>query len=207
MEIKTGIIFVGAFALGAVSGAVTSYYITKQYCDQLTQQAIDEMKVAHKKELNDIKETKNEPEKTDETRKEAEDEDNYIRKDKPSITEMSSIVNSNTNDNTKRTQYNFSSIKKAIQELDKKEAPVETESKSEQTVIDYNTYVQLTNQEYFEKNFTFNVDDETWKDWDSDVQYDPTDLPFDPDIIQWNDDEQCYICDRSNHSLYVLEKV
>lgn len=121
MDVKTGVIIFTSFMTGAAMGAATTYIITKKYCDQMTQQAIEEMKVAHKQELEDIKkELKNEStEAGEESVREAED-DGVVKIDKPSITEMSSIVNNGASDNVQRTKYNLSDVKKAIREAEKK---------------------------------------------------------------------------------------
>lgn len=203
MDTKTGIVIAGSFILGAAISGVTTYFITKKECDKRTQVAIDEMKNAHKKELDDIKGAKKE-----DVKEEKKEESKDVRIDKPDISEMSSIIHRTDNNDSGRTHYSVSAVKENIRNIVEQSEPEEKKEKEkEQTVVDYNTYIQLSDSDYFEKNFTFDTDTESWKDWDSDAEYDPTDLPFDPDNIIWDDNEQCYIADRGNKSIYVLEKV
>ena len=210
---KAVLCMAGVFIIGLGIGGGVSYVITKRMMEEDTQEAIDEMKAVYKQRLKEKGAKENEPEKTDKTGEETEKEEDFVRNDKPSIMEMSSIVNNASTPASERTKYYTTSahsdpeaVKEAIRKL-KDDKEKEKISESEQVVIDYDTYIQLTEQEYYEKNFTFETDTEEWRDWESDAQYDPSDLPFDTDIIQWNDDEQCYICDKGNHSVFVLEKV
>ena len=206
MDVKTGVIIFTSFMTGAAMGAATTYIITKKYCDQMTQQAIEEMKVAHKQELEDIKkEAKNEPtEAGEESVREAED-DGIVKIDKPSITEMSSIVNNGASDNVQRTKYNFSDVKKAIKEAEKK---VKKEKKH-LVAKDYDGYMDLdidaAGGKWNELEFQYDTDTEEWKDW-NDVEYDVDNLPFDTDDVVWID-EQCYLVDDENHCSYILSKV
>lgn len=206
MDVKTGVIIFTSFMTGAAMGAATTYIITKKYCDQMTQQAIEEMKVAHKQELEDIKkEAKNEPtEAGEESVREAED-DGVVKIDKPSITEMSSIVNNGASDNVQRTKYNLSDVKKAIREAEKK---VKKEKKH-LVAKDYDGYMDLdidvAGSKWNELEFQYDTDTEEWKDW-NDVEYDADNLPFDTDDVVWVD-EQCYLVDDENHCSYILSKV
>lgn len=192
-----------SFLVGAAIGGGVSYALTKKDCEMHTQQAIDEMKAAFKEEKARIED---ELKKINETRKEDKKKEDNEEEVKQTISETSSIIDNMDDNSDKRTQYNFSSIKKAIKQI-KEEKESDDQPVIVQSVIDYNIYLQLSENEYSEKNFTYNAEDESWRDWDSDADYDPEDLPFDPDIVQWNDNEQCYICDKSNHSIFVLEKV
>lgn len=206
MDVKTGVIIFTSFMTGAAMGAATTYIITKKYCDQMTQQAIEEMKVAHKQELEDIKkELKNEStEAGEESVREAED-DGIVKIDKPSITEMSSIVNNGASDNVQRTKYNLSDVKKAIREAEKK---VKKEKKH-LVAKDYDGYMDLdidvAGGKWNELEFQYDTDTEEWKDW-NDVEYDANNLPFDTDDVVWVD-EQCYLVDDENHCSYILSKV
>ena len=206
MDVKTGVIIFTSFMTGAAMGAATTYIITKKYCDQMTQQAIEEMKVAHKQELEDIKkELKNEStEAGEESVREAED-DGIVKIDKPSITEMSSIVNNGASDNVQRTKYNLSDVKKAIREAEKK---VKKEKKH-LVAKDYDGYMDLdidiAGGKWNELEFQYDTDTEEWKDW-NDVEYDADNLPFDTDDVVWVD-EQCYLVDDENHCSYILSKV
>ena len=206
MDVKTGVIIFTSFMTGAAMGAATTYIITKKYCDQMTQQAIEEMKVAHKQELEDIKkELKNEStEAGEESVREAED-DGIVKIDKPSITEMSSIVNNGASDNVQRTKYNLSDVKKAIREAEKK---VKKEKKH-LVAKDYDGYMDLdidiAGGKWNELEFQYDTDTEEWKDW-NDVEYDADNLPFDTDDGVWVD-EQCYLVDDENHCSYILSKV
>ena len=206
MDVKTGVIIFTSFMTGAAMGAATTYIITKKYCDQMTQQAIEEMKVAHKQELEDIKkEAKNEPTKAgEESVREAED-DGIVKIDKPSITEMSSIVNNGASDNIQHTKYNFSDVKRAIKEAKKK---VKKEKKH-LVAKDYDGYMELdidvAGGKWNELEFQYDTDTEEWKDW-NDVEYDVDNLPFDTDDVVWID-EQCYLVDDENHCSYILSKV
>lgn len=206
MDVKTGVIIFTSFMTGAAMGAATTYIITKKYCDQMTQQAIEEMKVAHKQELEDIKkELKNEStEAGEESVREAED-DGVVKIDKPSITEMSSIVNNGASDNVQRTKYNLSDVKKAIREAEKK---VKKEKKH-LVAKDYDGYMDLdidaAGGKWNELEFQYDTDTEEWKDW-NDVEYDADNLPFDTDDVVWVD-EQCYLVDDENHCSYILSKV
>jgi hypothetical protein len=172
----------------------------------MTQQAIEEMKVAHKQELEDIKkELKNEStEAGEESVREAED-DGVVKIDKPSITEMSSIVNNGASDNVQRTKYNLSDVKKAIREAEKK---VKKEKKH-LVAKDYDGYMDLdidaAGGKWNELEFQYDTDTEEWKDW-NDVEYDADNLPFDTDDVVWVD-EQCYLVDDENHCSYILSKV
>lgn len=200
MDTKTGIAIVCSFIFGAAISGATTYILTKRECDKRTQVAIDEMKSAHKKELDNIKGAN----KEDVEEKKEEQKD--VRIDKPDISEMSSIIHRTDNNDSGRTHYSVSAVKENIRNI-VEQSESEEKKEKEQSVVDYNTYIQLSDSDYFEKNFTFDTDTESWKDWDSDAEYDPTDLPFDPDNIIWDDNEQCYIADRGNKSIYVLEKV
>lgn len=200
MDIKTGIIFAGAFIGGAAAGAVTSYFFTKQYCDIHTQTAIEEMKAAHKKELNDIKETK------DANKEESEKtEEDFVYSDKPSISEISSIINSNSDYPAKRTKYNTSQstedIKKKVEESVKKVA-----KKKKMVCKTYSEYMELGDDIVAnEMEFKYDIEKEMWYDWNN-VEYDIPDLPFDPEDVVW-DDDSCYLFDEDGHYLYILEKV
>ena len=164
------------------------------------------MKVAHKQELEDIKkEAKNGPtEAGEESVREAED-DGVVKIDKPSITEMSSIVNNGASDNVQRTKYNLSDVKKAIREAEKK---VKKEKKH-LVAKDYDGYMDLdidaASGKWNELEFQFDTDTEEWRDW-NDVEYDVDNLPFDADDVVWVD-EQCYLVDDENHCSYILSKV
>ena len=198
METKTGLMIAGAFVIGVGAGAAVGYLMTKKSCEQHTQDAIDEMKAAHKKEIEDIrKETK------DESKEESEEtEKDFVRKDKPPISEMASSFSSSIDNPGMRTKYDFVKLKESI-----KKETTEPEKKPEQSVIDYNAYIQLINEGYLEKQFNYDVEAEAWRDWDSNLEYDITDLPFDADQVVWDDNDQCYIAERSNQSVYILEKV
>lgn len=205
MEAKTGLLIAGAFVIGLGIGGGVGYLVTRKALEENMQEEIDEFKDAYKKRLEERR-AKNESKKTDEGGKKTEKEEEVVRNDKPSIMEMSSIVNGFSDNSSGRTNYHNNgangSLKENLKKL-KEEKVVE----KEQTIIDYNTFIQLSEQNYTEFDYNYDVDSETWRDWTSDVQYDSQDLPFDTDIIEWNDDDQCYICDKGNHSLYVLEKV
>ena len=203
MDVKTGVIIFTSFMTGAAMGAATTYIITKKYCDQMTQQAIEEMKVAHKQELEDIKkELKNESTKAGKESVRETEDDGVVKIDKPSITEMSSIVNNGASDNVQRTKYNLSDVKKAIREAEKK---VKKERKH-LVAKDYDGYMDLdidvADGKWNELEFQYDTDTEEWKDW-NDVEYDADNLPFDTDDVVWVD-EQCYLVDDENHCSYIL---
>ena len=201
MEAKTGIYIGVAFAGGLLLGGLAGYAITKKNSDIHTQQAIDEMKVEHKLELEKLKK---EADVIEDTKTE---EENYLNK-KPPIMEMASIINRDSDSFGEHTKYassiNKEQIKNIIEESKEK---TEDRNFKEQVVISYDTYVQLTNQGYLEKNFNYDVEEEAWRDWDSDSLYDPEELPFDAGEVVWGENDICYICDKDNHSIYTLEKV
>jgi hypothetical protein len=209
METKYGIAIAASFILGAGAGIGATYLITKKECDKRTQIAIDEMKEAHKKIIEELKQKGAMINEIKEKQQKESEESKDVRIDKPSIAEMSSIIHSSDSDNSRRTNYSVSAVKESIRNIVEKEEkdPVDLPYKKEQAVIDCNTYTQLSDSGYFEKDFTYDTDTESWKEWGSDAEYDPTDLPFDPDDVIWDDNEQCYIADRGNKSIYILEKV
>lgn len=202
MEVKTGLYIGVAFASGLLIGGLAGYAISKKNSDIHTQQAIDEMKDAHKKEIESLKKGVKNEEHVEEKREEDPAK-------KPPIMEMASVVNSSSDNNNERTKYSSTVVKEQIRNvLEKAKEKAEEEHKEKpQVVVNYDTYVQLTNQGYLEKTFCYDVLYENWRDWDSDNLYEPEELPFDTSVVEWDDDDICYICDKDNHSIYILEKV
>ena len=141
MEAREGLLIAGAFVLGIGVGAAGGYLLTKKSCDVHTQEAIEEMKAAHKQELKDAKkEAKNEPtEAGEESVREAED-DGVVKIDKPSITEISSIINNGADSTAQRTKYNLSDVKKAIKKIEKENVK---EKKKHMVAKDYSGYMDL----------------------------------------------------------------
>lgn len=200
MDTKTGLMVTGAFVMGICTGAAAGYLITKKSCDMHTQEAIDEMKVEHKKEIDNLKkENANEEKKT-----ESED---IVKIDKPSITEMSSLVNSYNNNSFEHSKFDYVKLKESIRkETQEKPEEKKEPNKEKQIVIDYGKYMNI-DEGYFEKTFAFDTDTGMWSDMEVGSEYDSVDnLPFDTDIVEWADG-QCYILDESDKSIYILEKV
>lgn len=189
------------FLSGAAISAGITYIYTKRKCDEKTQLAIDEMDAYYKE-----RERKNvTSEKEQEKEEKGED---FVHVDKPSIEEMSSIINSDVDNDSRRTHYSMAANKKGYNELKERlRNEVEDNKSSILSVVTYDIYNELLADEYEEMEFTFNVDEEAWHDWHSEAEYDIQDLPFDPGIVQWNENEQCYICDKESKTVYVLEKV
>ena len=202
MDYRTGIIMVGAFFGGAATGAAISYIFTKQYYERVAQNAIDEVKQSYKDEIKQLKEQNNEPKDGDKEREVSEqnEADAVVKKDKPSISEMSSIVAGYDTDSSERTRYNRTSDNHVYKDLkDELKAVI----RKAQKCFNYEDYMNLEDIDYPET--VFKLQDETWYDW-QDVEYEVEDLPFDPALVKWEDD-QCYIVDSENHEVYELQKV
>lgn len=200
MDFKIGLVAVGSFISGSIAGAAVTYIFTKRYCDEITQQSIDQMKASHKEELNKIKEEiKNASEETNEP----SEKDEIIFKDKPNIMEMSSIVTSNDSDNSVRTQYNFRTIKESFKKVKADSEEVKKE-KNHMIVIDYSRYMELDDELYSDYEFFFNSSENVWYDWNH-VSYEVDNLPFEPENIIWTND-QCYLLDDENHTVYSLDR-
>lgn len=207
METKTGLMIAGAFVLGVGAGAAVGYLMTKKSCDTHTQEAIDEMKAAHKEEIDNLKkEAKNNANETgkEEDIQATEEENEVVKIDKPSITEMSSIVNSYNDNSFHNTKLDYARLKEVIRK--EKETEVEEKKTSNgMKVISYGEYMDLED-EYHETTFIFDADTESWRDMEVGTDYETVDdLPFDPGIVKWEDDT-CYIVDKESHSIYILEK-
>lgn len=196
--IFAGVAFIGGVAIGFGAG----YYISKKLMEEHCQQAIDEMKEAIDKEKLQTKDVNTNEDTKEDTEKEV------VRIDKPSIVEMSSIVNSHSNSTAERTKYSISDVKESIKKLseDVEEGKKQKKERPELSVINYDIYSSLTDVEN-EKEFTYDSDTEEWRDYESDAPYAIEDLPFDPADIIWDDNDQCYVCDKGSKSVYILEKV
>ena len=202
---KTFLYIALAFVGGLAAGATGGYLFTKKDCDIRTQQAINEMKVYYKKELENAKKEASEDESKEinEAGEEAE-EQKEDEESSQSFMESSSIVNSFRDSSDVRTNYSFSRIKEAVKkhadslEEQKKKAVKE---QMNQFVMNYDQYMEC---DYDEETFSYISDEDVWKDWNG-VDYDVDELPFSTDILIWTDD-QCYIGDDENHSVYILER-
>ena len=207
------------FGIGLVTGAGIgcglTYIFTKNNCEKRTQEAIDDMKHFYEDEHKTIKgfEVK---EQTNE--KEEKDEDDVIRKDKPPISEMSSLVSGNSNNSSIYTNYHIQNtneekekeIDKHVEDLKKRIKDI-TESnipkQNDIAVIDRQEYVKRQNLNYKDRDYSYDAEKEQWVDEMSGSDIDIQDLPFNPEIIQWDDLDQCYILDETNKSIYMLEKL
>lgn len=197
-------IFLGAgLLIGAAAGSGITYFLTKRTCEERCQQAINDMKKYYEE-----KEPKNE-----ETEKEAEKD--FVRNDKPPITELSSIYTGN-NDNSGNVAnyhgiYNNEStskteeIKKLIKEA--KKDTLEEPKKKEVIQINYAAYNQLLEDDAYYKAYNYDEELDIWTDEDGE-EIEVTDLPFEPKNIAWTDEEDViYLQDISNRSVYELEKI
>lgn len=207
------LIFFGiGLVAGAGVGAGLSYIFTKNACEKQTQAAIDDMKHFYEDEHKTIKGFEVKEQKDEEER------DEIIRKDKPPISEMSSLVSGNSNNSSGYTNYHIQNsggdkeqeIDKQVEELKQriKDITESTNIKSNDiSVVDRQEYVKKQNLKYADRDYSFDTETEQWVDEMSGMEIEVTDLPFDPDIIQWNDLDQCYIVDELNKSIYMLEKI
>lgn len=198
---------------GAGIGAGLSYIFTKNACERRTQAAIDEMKHFYEDEAHtEVKSFVAEEQKNEESEKE------FIRNDKPSITEMSSLVSGNSNNSSGFTNYHLQNndgdkekeIDDKIDNLKKKikevvEAPLPSERFA---VIDHAEYVRKLDSGYSDMDYSYDPGSEEWTNENTGVTLDSSDeLPFDPVIVQWNDLDQCYIVDEQLQSVYMLEQI
>lgn len=199
---------------GAGIGAGITYIITKSTCEKHTQDAIEDMKRFYETETS--KEVKG-------FRKEEANEEkerDFVRKDKPSITEMSSLHNSNSDNPVGYTNYNMQNnigdekekeVDNKIENLKNKiKNIVEEKPIAERfVIIDHSEYVKKCNSGYSDKDYSFDTDTEEWIDEMAGVPVELGDLPFDPELVDgsWNDLEQCYISDEQLRCVYMLEKI
>lgn len=198
---------------GAAAGAGLAYIFTKNACEKRTQEAIDEMK--HFYEGSVSKEIKGfRKEDNDEKEKASE----VVRLDKPPISEMSSLVNSYSDNNSGHTDYNrqnysgnkekevddkIESIKNHIKEVTERSI----EPAERFAVIERAEYVKKMNSGYADRDYSFDPGDDQWIDEMSGSEVEVEELPFDPIIIQWNDLDQCYILDEELKSVYMVERI
>lgn len=196
---KTGLYIAAAFATGVAIGGTVGYLLTKRACDEQQQNELDEVANYYRKKY--AKEgDKDESKKADERGEEAE----VVKLDKPSITEMSSIVAGYNSDNDNRTSYNRTDIKEQVKEKLKELQKEENKERPKMVALDYSGYMDLDESED-EQEFKYCTDTKQWYDWNN-VEYDEEDLPFDPEDVVWVDD-QCFLRDEENHATYVLDKV
>ena len=200
---------------GAGIGAGITYIITKSTCEKHTQDAIEDMKRFYETETS--KEVKG-------FRKEEANEEkerDVVRKDKPPISEMSSLHNSNSDNPVGFTNYNLQNNigdEKKEKEVDNKIESLKSKIKhiTEEipaaerfAIIEHSEYIKKCNSGYSDKDYSFDTDTEEWIDEMAGVPVELEDLPFDPELVDgnWNDLEQCYIADEQLRCVYMLEKI
>ena len=209
---KKFIFFGVGLLIGAGAGAGVSYIFTKNSCEKRCQEAIDEMKHFYEDGTHKSVKGFEVKEGSDEKTENSEEKD-FVRNDKPSITEMSSLYNSSDNNSPRFTDYNISSVNKET-DVDKKVESVKNKIKNiiEETktisVIDNAEYTKKLNSgDYMDRDYTFETDSEEWTDEVTGNTLEVSDLPFDPDIVQWDSLDQCYLLDEGSKSVYMLEKI
>lgn len=210
------LIFFGiGLVTGAGVGAGLTYIFTKNACEKRSQEAIDEMK--HFYEDGAHKEIKGF--QVEEGSNEESTEKEVIKRDKPPISEMSGLFDRDNDNHARYTNYNFQNTSKSeeqkideqINELKERLKRVTDSNKNESTdrfaVIDHPEFVSRQNAGYSDRDYSFEAETEQWVDEMSGADIDVEDLPFDPEIIQWNDLDQCYILDEERKSVYMVEKL
>ena len=210
-------LFLGlGIVIGGAAGAGLSYIFTKNACEKRTQEAIDEMK--HFYEDGAHKTVKGFEIKEGSDEKKTEERTEVVRLDKPPISEMSSLVNSdsdsthiytnyhmqgNSEEKEKEVDDTIESIKKHIKEITDK--PVESVERF--AVVNRSEYIKKVNSGYSTRDYSFDTADEHWIDQMSGTDIEVEELPFDPVIIQWDELEQCYIADEVLQSVYMVERI
>ena len=210
------LIFFGiGLVTGAGVGAGLTYIFTKNACEKRSQEAIDDMK--HFYEDGAHKEIKGF--QVEEGSNEESTEQEVIKRDKPPISEMSGLFDRDNDNHARYTNYNFQNTSKSeeqkideqINELKERLKRVTDSNKNESTdrfaVIDHPEFVSRQNAGYSDRDYSFEAEAEQWVDEMSGADIDVEDLPFDPEIIQWNDLDQCYILDEERKSVYMVEKL
>ena len=190
------------FIFGVGTGSAISYFLTKNACEKRTQNCINEMKDFY------------------EGRHVKENESELSFNDKPPISEFASVLSSNIDNTNKHTDYHIKrsnenttdeekvdqAIKAIKSKLIKKEDNNE-ENLKRYSVIDKGSYIAKMNAGYDDRDYRYVAEEEAWYDEASGAEVDIMDLPFDPGIIEWDELDQCYICDEHGHFVYMLEKV
>lgn len=201
---KTSLIVGGSFILGLITGFGIGYSVTKKSMEQHCDQAINDMRAEFKKELEDSKNDITE-DNVNENREDGE-EPEIVKIDKPSIMEMSSIINRSSDNPPVRTNYSVTDIKDAVKKVTEEvEEKTEKEEKKEHSVVSEEVY-DIIESDYEEEYFNFDTKEDIWIEEDTEIQYDKDELPFDAEDVAWQN-SKCFIVDKSNKKAYILKKV